>query len=294
MSDDDDRIHQSCIDEAKQLGVELICFSEWEAVELELENDFEKYDAIILDGKGKLNADSSGGDARHAAKSVGWLKEQRGRGKYVPTVIYTAYLENFELFDRDDLVLRLFDKHSDKGFEEVLSFLLSEVVNNPINKFKSAQPDVVSFSNKLFSIENRHILLRIYTDINAAKKDFLWKKNVLDGLRRLNEALVDIIPLQYYSPPFELRDFIEKMKREGHPKATMGNRSSSIIDYFHNNKMVVPGPVLNTIRNIYYTASTYAAHSDEQREYYPSTEMILGLIYSHFGCYHWFNSIIKD
>lgn len=304
MSDDDLRIHQSCIEEAKFFDVELICFEDWESAELELQKNFDSYAAVILDGKGKLNADSKEGDGRHAVRSVGWLKEQKGKGRHVPTVIYTAYLEDLDAYNQDNLVMKLFDKHSDNGFQEVLNFLKVEVKNNPKNKFRSRHAVVSEFSEKYFSIQNKQILLTVFNDLSTSNHDFMWKKQTLDSLRRLNEALVDTIPLHYYQAPFDLQSYLAKINKENPPKngkpANMGNRTTKIIEFFDvEYKGVsgdgVPAPIMNVIKNIYYTASSFASHTQEvETLYYPSEEMIQGLVYSHLGCYNWFFQIIKD
>jgi hypothetical protein len=174
--------------------------------------------------------------------------------------------------------------------------LKAEIKKNPENKLRTQHPAVDSFSRKHFSPANKELLLNLFKAIHQPEPTFPWKKSVLDNLRRLNEALVDTIPFSYYSAPYTLDAYLEKVKRDSsNRKANKGNRTMSIIEFFHNNELYVPDPVDYTIRNIYDAASKFAAHSEEtESNYYPSTEMIIGLVYSHFGCYHWFNQIIKN
>lgn len=298
LSDDNTGLFQTLTEIAYEEDVELVCYQDWESTKVKLMDDFEAYHAVILDGKGKLNDSTKDADPKHLSNAVKWLAEENAKGRYIPAVVFTGFYDAISDFqEANDQILKIFSKgeNTNSSFKEVLSFLKKAIKNSPEQKFKSSFPEAYHYSVKYFSKNNKDLLQALYNSVSDPVKSFEWKKSALDKLRYLNEALVDSIPQHYYEPEYELRDFIDKVKREGNAKATLGNRAVSIIDYFHNHEVQVPGPVLNCIKNLYYTASSYSSHSDEkQTDYYPSSEMILGLVYSHFGCYHWFTQIIKD
>jgi len=303
LSDDNEAFRKSSREIGAALDCDLNCYDDWENAQVELDTNFNKYHAVVIDGKGRLRDSSKGEDPRHLTEAVIWLREQRAKGRFVPVVIYTGYHPEIEpITSLNDQILKVFDKSKTK-FEDVITFLKAEVAKLPSEKLRNSYPAVFDFSMKYFSKENQMILLKTLDDLNNGAKDFLWKKGTLDNLRRLNEALVDTVPLHYYNPSFELRPYIEKINRENPPRgkaATLGNRTISIMDFFGvdlkaRSDKELPGYIYNVIRNIYFTASTYAAHTPENDNGdYPSSEMILGLVYSHFGCYHWFNQIIKN
>lgn len=305
LSDDNPAFRQSSREQGAALGVEVVPFDDWESAQSELDENFELYQAVIIDGKGKLRDSSKAEDSKHLVEAIGWFREQNAKGRFIPVVVYTGFHPEIEAITTlNSQVKGVFDKSTTK-FENVLDFLREEIKKLPVEKMRSKFPSVYEFSKRFFSIENKQIILAICDGLNSTSQDFIWKKNILDGLRRLNEALADSIPLHYYSAPFELRDFLAKINRENPPRngrkeANMGNRTVRIIEFFEidykaKTGQLVPGPISSAVKNIYYTGATYASHTSEnETDYYPSTEMVLGLVYSHFGCYHWFNQIIKD
>lgn len=302
LSDDNEAFRTSSREIGAALDCDLCCYDDWENAQVELDTNFNKYHAVVIDGKGRLRDSSKGEDPKHLLEAVIWLREQRARGRFVPVVVYTGFHPEIEpVTALNDQILKVFDKSKTK-FEDVLNFLKSEVSKLPSERLKNSYPSVFNFSAKYFNKEKHELLVKLLDGINNGVHDFAWKKKTLDTLRLLNEALVDTIPLHYYSAPFELRAYIEKINRDNPPRrpATMGNRTVSVVDFFivdfkAKTHSEFPLYLASAIKNIYHTASTYASHNSETVGVdYPSSEMILGLVYSHFGCYHWFSSIIKD
>lgn len=294
LSDDNEAFRRSSREVGAALNFDVCCFDDWEAAQVELDNNFEEYSAVVIDGKGKLRDNSKAEDTKHLVEAVGWFREQRAKGRFIPVVVYTGFHPEIDaITNLTDQVLRVFDK-SKSRFEDVLAFLKEKVSNLPDQKFKAAHPIVDEFSRRHFSSDNRKLVRELFNLTFKKTNEFIWKKNTFDALRRLNEALVDTIPGSFYSSPFSTAEYIEKIKRNSSIKATPGNRTLSFIDFFHDNEIPVPDPIYFTIRSIYDTASKKYVHNDtEESSYTPSTEMILGLVYSHFGCYEWFNGIIK-
>ncbi|MBT1689432.1 DNA-binding transcriptional response regulator [Dawidia soli] len=302
LSDDNEAFRTSSREIGAALDCDLNCYDDWESAQVELDTNFNTYHAVVIDGKGRLRDSSKGEDPRHLLEAVIWLREQRAKGRFVPVVVYTGFHPDIEpVTTLNDQILKVFDKSKTK-FEDVLKFLKTEASKLPSERLKNSYPAVFNFSAKYFNKEKHELLIELLDGLNNGLHDFVRKKTTLDALRLLNEALVDTIPLHYYSAPFELRTYIEKINRENPPKrpANMGNRTVAIVDFFvvdfkAKTHTEFPSYLVNTIKNIYYTASTYASHNPETvGADYPSSEMILGLVYSHFGCYHWFNSIITD
>lgn len=298
LSDDNKALFETLTEIAYEEGVDLICCQDWEAAKVKLMDDFDGYHAIILDGKGKINDSAKDGDPKHLSNAVKWLAEQSAKRKYIPAVVFTGFFEAITEFqEANEQILRIFSKgeNTNSSFKEVLSFLKKAIANLPEQKFRISFPDVYIFSEKHFSNDNRTLIREVFNLVHNKSDDFIWKKNTFDALRRLNEALIDTIPTSYYSSPYSIKDYVDKIKRESSIKANAGNRTLSFIDFFHDNEIPVPDPIYFTIRSIYDTASKKYVHNEsEESDYTPSTEMIAGLVYSHFGCYHWFNSIIKN
>jgi hypothetical protein len=295
LSDDNEPFRQSCREIGAALGFEVSPFDDWENAQVELDAYFDQYHAVIIDGKGKLRDSTKAEDTKHLIEAIGWFREQRAKKRFIPVIVYTGFHPEIDsLTNTNDQVLKVFDKSKIK-FEDVLKYIKTEVTKLPEQKFKTGFLEAYTFSQKYFSADNQKLIQELYNLTHRRSDDFIWKKSTFDALRRLNEALIDTIPGFFHSSPYSTTEYIEKVKRESSIKATAGNRTLSFIDYFHDNHLPVPDPIYFTIRSIYDTASKKYVHNEsEDSDYTPSTEMILGLVYSHFGCYHWFNQIIKN
>jgi hypothetical protein len=295
LSDDNEPFRKSSREIGAALGFDVSCFDDWERAQAELDSNFEKYTAVVIDGKGKLRDNAKGEDKKHLVEALMWFREQKAKKRFIPVVIYTGYHpEIAELTEKNEQVIGVFDK-SKINFEGVLNVIKGEVAKVPEQKFKIGCPDAYPFTEKYFSPDNKKLIRELFSLLQRSADEFIWKKNTLDALRRLNEALVDTIPFHYYSSPFSIQEYLEKITRESSINVKKGGRTLSIISFFHDNQLYVPDPIDYTIRNIYDAGSKYSIHSEAQiEEYFPSLEMILGLAYSHLGSYHWFNSIIKD
>ena len=304
LSDDNSAFRSSSIEVGAALGFHVVAFEDWERAQIELSENFETYSAVVIDGKGKLRDSTKTEDTSHLTEAISWLSGQRANGRYIPVVVYTGFYPEFDsLTTSGSPVLGVFDKSKTK-FEEVLSFLKREVAKLPMEKFKASFPDAHEFGQKYFSVQNNELLLALHTQLQEPTKSFSWKKTMLDRLRLLNEALVDTIPLRYYREPNTLQSYLDRINKEMPPKeprqaGSMGNRSVKIITFFEKEYLSsgrerFPATVSNVVRNIYYTASAYASHTQERpSDYFPSSDMVLGLAYSHFGCYHWFEKLLR-
>lgn len=113
-------------------NVRVELFSTWDTAKEFIEKNIEVIDAIVLDAKGQLNADSSASEA-HLFESHGWVDNLR-----IPYAIYTAYTKELPMLEAQLAKGRVFSKGPHKE-EDVLEYLKKEITKTPkfriINKY---------------------------------------------------------------------------------------------------------------------------------------------------------------
>ena len=297
LVDDNEQDARAIKTAAAEYSINIKHFFVWNQAKEELENNFLTYDGVIIDYRGQIDQDYEQNDLRHlswAIKDLEVIKTKRG---YLPYVVHTGFREKAEEHLKLDCPVFIKSNH-----EEMLQGLRKLIEESPRSKLKYAYPIVFYFAEKYFSPHNIELLYKTVGEITTAQKGpskmTLERKDLLRDLRTLNEALVDTIVTDFYPAPYNIEDYLEKIKRENPPRkrnVNEGNRSIRIIDFFFDSGEISDPPdyIRNAIKNIYYTASTYASHSND-KPFFPSSEMIQGLLFSHLGCYEWFNEIIQD
>lgn len=193
--DDDPRYYEPLIDRAlNEYDIELVVKDNWEEAQNHLDDHFEEYDAIILDGKGKVDSDSKGNDPRHLKIALENLNVLKGKGQYIPRYINTAYYDDLNAIFGDE---PMFSKNSEE--EKLFQEILDEVSKNDINKIKTRYPDVFEcFGDNYLSSVDENRLLEVLLSI----ENKTWDPESLVKLRKVIENIYlflhdtdeDIIP----------------------------------------------------------------------------------------------------
>jgi len=136
LVDDQKSELQGLINLAENKSIEIEYYPTWEEAKIELAKNFDKYHAIILDGKGQLDSDSATDDARHIHKALGWLREEKGKGNHIHYILYTGYHGDFDALQDE---VPIYSK-SDNKEEEMLDAIVEATKNYVKIKF----PDVFS------------------------------------------------------------------------------------------------------------------------------------------------------
>src|SRR4051812_23552996 len=111
VSDDNRRLFDPWSEKAANYNIDLACYSNWEEAQYELNEHWEDYAFVILDGQGKIQEEGVQANKKHLITAVQWLKEQLGNGRYMPAVVYTGHYELIEeIVLKDSQILEVFDK----------------------------------------------------------------------------------------------------------------------------------------------------------------------------------------
>jgi hypothetical protein len=194
VDDDHDYVRGQC-DFAYRLGVDLRHIDNWEEAKYELEKKPDLYEAIIIDGRGKLNIESKNEDRRHLNTAISWFEDQRRNNKYYNYVVNSAFLEEFEEFNQfDERGIRRYNK----GKEEARMYkeLVESIKENPENAIKVSYSEVYEvFNDKYLSKSDWKIISKLILKWNLNnynKTDFNDLRDVLEGIfksaNRINES----------------------------------------------------------------------------------------------------------
>jgi hypothetical protein len=186
LSDDNTKLFGAFKDAAHRININLECFSNWEDARIELEENFSKYSAIILDGKGLLNGDSTSEDERHIYTATNWLAAQKALGNYMPAYVYTAYIDPIAMVGAasDGIIIESIDKKIE--FEVVLNKIIQYLDSTPAAKIKRefSVPLKILDTNLLTSDDKKNIL-DVMTKFKFGKldsNDFNIIRKILEGI----------------------------------------------------------------------------------------------------------------
>ncbi len=117
--DDDRRYVTIQAENAAHHGINLIHCPYWDEAHKLIDGDPHKYDVIVLDGKGQINAASESEDINHLKKALKELYILEGKGIAIPYVVNTGYSESsaigydVKVFHKGTGEQQLFELHPD-------------------------------------------------------------------------------------------------------------------------------------------------------------------------------------
>lgn len=179
--DDDERYARPLVDWASNsYSMELIHHLNWEEALASLEQNFDEYDAVIIDGKGQKTKEGKVDDPSHAIQAIRDLEIRVGKGLFVPYVVLSKYHEMRELFDNNVFY--------EKGVQEdeMFKYLISKINENPTTKIKIRFPEVFSCFSELyvpFNVQDH--LIEVLQEI----EENTWSINSFTPLRKIIESI---------------------------------------------------------------------------------------------------------
>lgn len=185
-SDDDFGLEankQREMDVAFTNSVNLIAKQTWEETLKELEDNWDAYDLLILDGKGQKKVDSKNNDTQHLTEAIGWIERMQAKGKYIPVIIYTGYHEAIaELYEVNHIINGIIKKPEvEKLYEQVRKC----IADSPKIRIRLKHIDVWQiFENGILDthFESRLMSLILKEEDVYQKSDFNLLRELLENL----------------------------------------------------------------------------------------------------------------
>lgn len=191
FSDDYEPIFEDSKDIAYKMGVELKCVTNWEDAQTELTNNWDSYDGLILDGKGKLNEAATGSNVLHMHRAINWLNQQYAKGYLMPTVIYTAHTgfasENLEnqIDMQQPFILDVYNKNI--TIDKVIKLIINYGANLPETRLKLQYVDIFKlFDDKRLPQSMNQTMLEILSSLSS----FTVDKTDYNKIRDIIEAML--------------------------------------------------------------------------------------------------------
>jgi len=183
ISDDNEDYVNSQFDYAYDLGIDLVHFGNWKSASEELKEKWNKYDAIILDGKGRLHDKSKSEDIKHLLYALRDLAAMQVKYGYKPIVINTGFVE-------DSSEVLVDEVYFEKGNEEQLyQYIIEEIKKTDIGKIKYKYQDVFElFSENIFQESSIDLLIEVLQVVENSCSDISYS-NFVTPIRKLIETM---------------------------------------------------------------------------------------------------------
>lgn len=293
VSDDNKKLFAPWSEKAARFNIELNCFDNWEEAQFELNDKWEEYDFVILDGKGKMLEDSHEGNKRHLIAAINWLKEQKGNGKYKPVVVYTGFYESIEdIVVKDSQILEIFDKDKSE-IEVVLKFILAESQKTTDRIIKGTYPDVFELFEKHYLDKDvEQMLLSLLKETkefhgNDLRPSATKIRSIQESIyKNLNHYFPDILPQHCFKQGNGMVDFNKT-------KALLSGREKDNGGTIIDKKKDVQGSDIENLSNTAYWVSGNIIHYEKDRVYYPSKYAIHSLVYALLEQLLWYKITVE-
>ena len=172
---DDDRIYSQTLVEGAfdDFAIGIVHYEDWESAFTQLKGNPDKFQAIILDAKGKLTQDDSSESMSHIISALQDIRELEGHGLYYPYVINTGYI--------DDTIIGFLKgiKRFAKGNEDsMLKYLIDQIKCTPYNRLRKKNELIFSlFDDGQLPVQSGRKLLDVLIfaespSWNKAPEDF--------------------------------------------------------------------------------------------------------------------------
>ena len=186
---DDVEPSESFFDQAKVDGFEIVWEQNWQGAKKRLISEIDRFDAVILDAKGKLNPDSKDQDGRHLKQAQDDIQELMKAGEDICAVIYSGNADVAEMFETETFPL-IEKKH---GAEVLFKRLKEHIENKPLYllKKKHEYPFRVFEAGLLSSYYQEDLIKLVKTIDSPIEQDV--PKHLYTPIRTLIEGVFDCL-----------------------------------------------------------------------------------------------------
>lgn len=192
LIDDDKGYSETLVDLASNHDMVIRWISNLEDAMIELQNQFEQYDGVILDGRGMLNAEEDQEKDSHLFQAIRKLDGLKSHGKYIPAVVNTGFIDRYKTsFETEDL--KIFSKNGEES--SMLRHLKSLIAGSDDEKIRGKYPDAfAAFGDGYIDKSKERYLLDVLKvienqDFSGLEEHFATPlRKVLEAVyRRINE-----------------------------------------------------------------------------------------------------------
>lgn len=251
LVDDKEDYCKSLSGVARHKNLQVVYQLDWETGFELLKND-PSIEFVILDGKGKIDADQETEKDNFVIRAVrdidNWSKEN---GVHIPYCVNTGFMERFEALEGN---VKIFQK-TDKDRELMFQYIFDDVSQSEYRTLRMQfDAPFMVFEKGILDVKNQHLLIDIIKAYNA--KDYR-KKNInvqRDLLEAIYVSLNNPIPC---IPPQLFKD----NGKPNHESCTrfMEDRDS----YGYKLNKLVPQDIKSSFRKLKESTNRYSHLADD-------------------------------
>lgn len=291
VSDDNRRLFGPWSEKAANHNIDLVCYSNWEEAQYELNEHWDDYAFIILDGQGKIQEEGVQANKKHLITAVQWLKEQLGNGRYIPAVVYTGYYELIEeIVLKDSQILEVFDKGR-TTIDDVFKFILTELKKSPDKIIKAKYSDVFKvFEEEYLDKEVEKMLLDLLKTTekfngNDVRPYASKIRSIQEALyKNLNHYFPDILP----GSCFKENGMVDFNKA----KSLLSGKTKELGKTVHNKDEDLQGSDIENLSNTIYWVCGNIIHYEIDRKYQVGKYTIHSLVLALLEQILWYKKLI--
>jgi hypothetical protein len=255
IDDDSPEIRRNFSLKSVKANVIVEVFETWDRTQEFITEHREQIDAVVLDAKGKLNADKGASEA-HLFESHGWVKSLK-----IPYVIYTAYTEQLPMLEQQLDEGRVFTKGKHKE-EDVFEYLKDEIARSPIVKLRNKyEPAFQPFYKGIIGKEFEHNLIELLFCL----QDEDYKKKNLNVVRDLLESIYLSLIDNFIFIPDSFKNYNDKPNLEWCTRYLEGRDTNDGEGISHTCKLSIPTHIQYNLRYIKNMSSAFS-HLSENAE----------------------------
>lgn len=293
--DDEHKVFQPLKDAAIMENIQLVGYDNAEDGLLELTNNFNHYDAVILDGiffTDKTNSNQTDEAFGNVAKG---LLELRTKGSIIPVFIYSgqpsfvkdshSYVNLFK--DEFSANGRVFDKTNDDGMPELLQHIKEAVKDNVYTKTRHQYSDVFKYVSYIPTLDKHYgNLLELLKNIDT-DQDLTKVRMIIESLFKAL-ADVNIIPQGFTE---------EKGWINGTSLFISGKHSDyefTAPDFIHPTICETLYRVLNIVQDGSHNEGSLKMKVDDYSRKYTSGYLYKSVVYGLLEILCYFGELIKN
>lgn len=243
---------------ARNSNLQIIYNLDWETGFEVLKND-PKIEFVILDGKGKIEADQETEKDNFVIRAMIDIDEYaQKQGKNIPYCVNTGFMERFEALEGN---VKIFEKN-EKERDQMFQYILDEVMQSEYRTIRMQFDEAfTAFDLGIIDKTYEQLLidiLKAYNSKDYHKKNITIQRDLLEAIFKSLNITIPCIPDSFFDPRIN--------NKPNHEWCTLffeGRPTRDALRVEHRINKVIPKDISSTIRRIKESVNLYAHLADE-------------------------------
>lgn len=243
---------------ARHNNILLIYALDWETG-FELLKNSSDFEFVILDGKGKIEADQETEKDNFVIRAITDILNYNNKKKlHIPICVNTGFMDRFETLEGN---VKIFEKN-DKDRESMFEYIIEEVKKSEYRTLRAQFPTAFKpFDVGIIDISHKALLLEIlkaYNNEDFQKKNINVQRDLLEAIFKSLHVNIPCIPESFFDQLRNYKPDLEKCTQFFEGRNTKDSQNNN-----HQIGKVIPKDISAAIRKIKESSSRYSHLADE-------------------------------